>query len=409
MNELFSTTFISREIEYIGDEQDLRYSIPEFSKEYILKNHPIKSSYIKVVSERLRNLKISTTNIKRVSEYNEFGINALSIRNENEKVVARLLNDALRYSKNENLDDALIKIDEAKSILPNYAEIYRVSGFIKASSEDFLGAESDYKTGLEIEPENPRLLYFYGSFLLYSLNDLENAFIHVEKLHELRPESEYPTLLFARILSTNGDSEKSISLLKNLLKKPSRSKTTIRIINTDLIGVYSYWARAIVEKEGDFDLAISKFQYAIEIYEISVDSRNFDSRMTKAFCNVLKSYLKLIPKSHNQENATDISDLLVKYDDQISLNQSKEYLQHLLSNSLGIIRINQERNSGIIVTKNSNKFFAFISSENGKQFYANKKGFKTSSDFDFISEGTSVTFEIGNNKQGDCAINIEVK
>jgi LuxR family glucitol operon transcriptional activator len=411
MNELFSTTFISREIEYTSDEQNLRYSIPEFSKEYILKNHPIGSSYIKLISERLRNLKTSTSNITRVSSYNEFGINALSIENSNEKVVAKLLADALRYSKKGSIDDALKKIIEAKSILPNYAEVYRVSGFIKASSEDSLGAESDYKTGLEIAPDNPRLLYFYGSFLMSPIiSDLENAQIQVEKLIKIRPESDYPNLLYARILSTNGDFEKSINLLNKLLKKTENSKQIIKIINTDLISVYSYWARTIVEKDGDFDLAINKFKQAIEIYENSVDSRNYDTRMTKGFCNLIKSYIKIIPKSHNQENAQDISDLLEKYDDQISLNQSKEYLQNLLSNIYGINRQNQEKQQGSIVSIRADKYFAFISSEHHvKDFFAHKKGFKTSSDFDFINVGMSVEFEIGNNNQGECAINIEVK
>jgi LuxR family glucitol operon transcriptional activator len=410
MNELFSTTFISREIEYTGDEQDLRYSIPEFSKEYILKNHPIASSYIKLISERLRNLKISTSNITRVSGYNEFGINALSIENENEKVVAKLLTDALRYSKTGDIDNALTSISEAKSILPNYAEVYRVSGFIKASSQDLLGAESDYQTGLEIAPDNPRLLYFYGSFLMSPLSDLVNARNHVEKLIKIRPESENPILLYARILSSNDEHKESINLLNKLLKKPENSKQSIKVINTDLISVHSYWAKTIVEKDGDFDLAVTKFKHAIGIYENSVDSRDYDSRMTKGFCNLIKSYLKIIPKSHNQENAQDISDLLEKYDDQISLNQSKEYLQNLLSNIYGINRENQVKHKGSIVSIRAYKYFAFISSEHHvKDIFAHKNSFKTTSDFDFINVGMSVEFEIGNNNQGECAINIEVK
>lgn len=409
MNELFSTTFISREITHIGEEQDLRYSIPDFSKEYILKHHPISSNFIKVISERMRNLNISITNINRVSEYNEFGVNALSIKNANEKVVANLLINALRESKNGNLNDALSNINEAKSILPNYVEVYRVSGFIKATYEDLLGAETDYKTGLEIDPENTRLLYFYGSFLMSPLSDMVNARIHVEKLILLRPDSEYPTLLFARILSTSGEYERSISLLNNLMNKTGQTKQIIRIINTDLISVYSYWARATVEKDGDFDKAISKFKQAIEIYEESVDARNYDTRMTRVFCNLLKSYLKLIPKSHNQENAQEISDLMIKYDNQISLNQSKDYLNTLLANVFGISRDQQVINNGTIKSKNQTNFFAFIQSESGKEYYANKKGFKTSSDFDFISIGMAVTFEIGTNKQGECAINVEAK
>ncbi|MDB9963724.1 NB-ARC domain-containing protein [Vicingaceae bacterium] len=408
LNELFSTTFIKRVMEHTNDDQDFRYSIPEFSKEYILKNHPINSSHIKKITERLRVLNISTLNIERVSSYNEFGTNALTWNNPSEKIIATKLSEALQYSKNGDVDNALKSINEAKSILPNYAEVYRVSGFIKGSYEDLLGAEADYKTGLEIAPENPRLLFYYSGFLL-KMNDLINAKIHVEKLIKIRPEAIDPNILYGRVLSTTGKFVEAIDLFNKLLKNRENNKRKIAKISTALIKSYSYWARAIVEKDGDFDLAITKFKQAIEIYENSVDSGNYDEKTTQAFCFVIKTYIKLIPKTHNQENAQGIINLLKKYDEQMSLVQPKEILQKILSNTFGEIR---EKHQGSILSipdsSDTDSNFAFIESD-GKSIYANKKDFKTSSDFNVIDIGMPVEFELGTNTIGECAINIEVK
>lgn len=212
INELFSTTFISREILHESGSQEIRYVIPDFSREYLLSKHPMPAKFIKDINIKLRKIDQSAESIKRVSGYNEFGLYSLTVRNSNEKVVARLINEALKYSKSENFPIALEKLNEAKSILPNYFEVYRVSAFVKATSGDVIGAEEDYKTGLSIEPDNPRLLYFYSGFLLYSLDDVTTALELASKLHAIRPNSEYPTFLFARCLSSSGNNPEAISV-----------------------------------------------------------------------------------------------------------------------------------------------------------------------------------------------------
>ncbi|MGB0871434.1 MAG: NB-ARC domain-containing protein [Flavobacteriales bacterium] len=406
LNELFSTTFISREIEYNGNEQTIKYSIPPFAKEYVLKNHPIDSKYVWEISEKIRRLKISTSKIKRISSYNEFGINAITIRNSNEKVVARLLQDSLSLSKKNEIKEALLKIEEAKSILPNYFEIYRISAFIKASSEDPLGAEVDYETGLDIEPDNPRLLYFYGSFLM-NIPDVPKAYDFVEKLFKLRPNSAYPTLLFARILSASDEHDKAVEILLKLKKEQDQTKYIERIINTNLIGIYSFWGKVIIEKEGDIDLAISKFKDSITIYEESFFANNYDEKMTKAFCRTIIAFLKGIPRSHNMHNVDYFKKLFDVHNDQISLNQSLDYLIELLEYSTGVTINNEQNYTGAVVSLFRDKQFAFVSRNNARDLFASRSSFQPIEIFDDLSEGSVVEYEIGENSKGICAINLK--
>jgi LuxR family glucitol operon transcriptional activator len=408
INELFSTTFITRDIIHENGSQEIRYTIPPFSREYLIKNHPVKKDLVKSISMKLRSLEISASAIQRTTSYNEFNLYALTIRNSNEKVVARLINEALKLSKNTEYENAIKKIDEAKSILPNYFEVYRVSAFIKASNGEVIGAEEDYKTGLSIEPDNPRLLYFYAGFLLYSLDDIENAIEFSEKVHKLRPQSEYPTFLYARCLSTKGENKKAISLIEILLNTGTLTKQTERVAYTDLISFYSYYGTEIIRSNGDYTESKKAFIKGLEIFEQCYSKKNYDERMIKNFCNVLKSFIKMIPKMHNEENIPYIKELFAKFDDLISLNQSKDYLQNLFQSTYNYTIDISKKINGQITNIHREKAFLFIKSEDNTEYYGNKKAFLYEDDFSISKINEKVKFKVGTNTQGDCATEIEL-
>lgn len=408
INELFATTFISREIIHESGSQEIRYVIPDFSREYLLSKHPIPAKFIKDINSKLKKIDQSAASIQRVTDYNEFGLYSLTVRNSNEKVVARLINEALKHSKSENFPSALNKLDEAKSILPNYFEIYRVSAFVKATSGDIIGAEEDYKTGLSIEPDNPRLLYFYSGFLLYQLDDVKNALELASKLHEIRPDSEYPTFLFARCLSTIGKNVEAINLIENLIKSNRLNQHNLRVAQTDLISFYGYYGVEIVKRDGDYKNAIEKFEKGLKLFEECVANKNHDERMIKNFCNLLKTYLKTVPKMQNIDGIDYLKSLFTRYDEILSLNQSKNYLLSLFQNNYDETIEYAPSLEGIVVTIDKERSFIFIENNDGERLYGHKKAFKYQTDFHTIKLGQKVKFDIGNNKQGECAIKIEI-
>lgn len=411
LNELFATTLIAREIvkDSSTNSQEITYQIPDFAKEYLLKKYPIDATFVKEINSKLKKLFQTTSVIRRQTDYNEFGLNAISIRNTNEKVTARLITEALRRSKNGDFERAITKLDEAKSILPNYSEIYRVSAFIKATNGDILGAEQDYKLGLEIEPDNPRLLYFYSGFLLYQLDDVTGALSYASKLHEIRPKSEYPTFLFARCLSTSGKNEDAINLIETLINDGSLNQINLRIAFTDLISMYAHWGVEFIQKEGDFNTSIQKFLQSFKIFEYCYSRKNFDGKMIKNFCSSLKLFIKNIPKMHASPYLSQIKDLFIKYDDQIALNQSKSYLHSIFSNQYDMeISATIAHFEGTMEFVNHSENYAFILKTDGNKLYAHKRAFKYPNDFFAVKKGTKVIFDIGSNKQGPCATNVQL-
>lgn len=424
INELFATTIVAREIIHNAEGNEVMYQISEFAKDYILLKHPVDVGFVKDIISKINSLSKTTSGINQATQANEFAINAITIRNVNEKVTARLISEALKFSKNgSNLETsgdiigskkayllALEKINEAKSILPSYFEIYRVSAFIKATSGDILGAEQDYLTGFEMEPDNPRLLYFYAGFLLYSFDDVENATIAAEKLYKIKPNSKHPALLLSRCYSTAMKHKEAIELVEKVIEQGSLTKSELRIANTDLISMYGYWGNEIVQGEGDYQKAILTFIKGLSIFEFCVDERNFDGKMIKNFCSTLKTFIKAIPKIHNEDNLEYIKELFIKYDDQLALNQSKNYLSNMVEEAYGIEFIeNYNGLHGVIDRINHTMHFAFIKIGDGTDLYVNANSFKYRTDFENLKTGDRVSYQLGQNKQGKCAINLIVE
>ncbi len=409
LNDLFSTTFIAREIENVFGSQEIKYMIPDFAKEYLLKNHPIQADFIKEINRKHNKLSKDTEQIKKVSSYNEFGLNALTIRNTNEKVTARLLTEALKFSKRGMLNESLQKISEAKSILPNYFEVYRVSAFVKATFDDYLGAEQDYKIGIEIESDNPRLLYFYSGFLLYQLNDADSAFPLAERLIGLRPNSIYPTFLYTRCLSVSGRHIEAIEKLRNLLNSTSMNDESKRIAVTDLISQHSHLGIQLIQKDGDFEGAKEKFLKALGYFERMVREKNYDVKMIKNFCTAIISFIKYIPKIHNEENINYLRELVIRYNDYLALNNSKSHIVYLLNEVYNVdLSIDAPKYSGFIDELKKDNGFAFIKSDtNGNRYYANKRVFKEDT-WRVLRRGDLVMFDIGTNNLGECAINVNI-
>ncbi|MDM8176008.1 NB-ARC domain-containing protein [Olivibacter sp. 47] len=85
INELFTTTLISRELMGQKTLEEITYKITDFAKDFLSKNHPLSIETVKKVTGRLKNLSQSVARLEQVNEHNEFGLNAISFRTPNEK------------------------------------------------------------------------------------------------------------------------------------------------------------------------------------------------------------------------------------------------------------------------------------------------------------------------------------
>lgn len=407
LNELYSTTLITRDS---NQHSEFVYYLSDFSKDYLLKYHPPKSNIVKEVTKKLKSLQISEQNTNDLTNRNYFAISALSISNTNEKVVAKEIGRALRLSRKGFYKDALEIINSAIQIAPEYFELYRISALLKAWSDDLIGASEDYEKALEIEPNNPRILYFYVGFLLDKINDKEEALMHSTKLYEHHKNEPSVVILHSRCLSHNNLLDDAIQIVERLLSSTvngqDKRKAYSQIIKYHSIQATNYC------KGKDFKSAVRSFETARETMEKCIFDGDFDTELVYIMNSVLANYTYL-PILNFKEIEQDLLEFISKNVKILgfgsNFNVLKEKFVEVFEINIDDAKITEEFNKNRLignvslnkVNLKANKYF-FIRHKNNSYFahITNFKEFIPDHVWSSIEEGQVIFFNEGYDREG---------
>ncbi len=415
--ELFKTTLISREILDATNIEEVYYFIPEFAKEFLSKKHPVDINYVKRITAKSKELNSGINEIKKVNSYNEFSINALTCETSNQRIAAKLLSEALNLSKNKDYDSALLKVNEARNVDPNYFEVYRVSAFMKANTGDILSAEDDYLMGLEISPNNIRLLYYYAQFLLFQLEDTKKALECAEKVYLQKPNHPNTAFLFARCYNVMKEFNKAIQVIKTLIAETELDSLNLRVAYTELVSLYSHSGQSYFKVQSDIENGVSHFKKSFDTFAYCVKNNIIDYKLIKNFGEALSTFLNMLPSTEIEKNKDYVKSTILKYQKQLEITNLGrriiiKYAEKFDDHSLDELftNINSETDKiGNIVKPKDNDSYAFIESD-GERYFAhitNFVGLNDKRDLKKIREGQLVSFEIGVGHKGECAINIK--
>lgn len=416
--ELFKTTLINREIKDVNNLEEVYYYISDFAKDFLSKNYQIDAEYVKSLTKKYKTLEEGLKDITKYSRHNEFNINAIDFATANQKIAAKFLSEALSYSKSSDFEKALQKVNEARNIDANYVEVYRVAAFIKATQGDILSAEEDYQMGLEIAPNNLRLLFYYAQFLLFNLEDSDKALIYAQKVYEQNPNHPYTSLLFARCYNHNRDFNKAIQILRNLLANKDLDPKNTRVAYTELISLYSNTGQSLLRIETDIDNAINHYKKAFETFEKCVEKNIIDYKVLKNFVDCLYSFINTIPTTEIEKNKNLLKTLILKYEKQIALThlchkviiKYADKFNDVSFNHLLDYEVSGDKKIGNVSKPKGDVNFVFIETDK-ERIYANRYDFVDCSnwlDWKNLQNGQLVSYEIGTNQQGNCAKNVKL-
>jgi len=416
--ELFKTTLISRQIEDGNNYEEIIYYISDFAKDFLSKKYPIEESYIRTNIKKSKELNLGIQQINKVQKYNEFALNALVYDNQNQMISAKFLQEALYFSKNGDFETALLKVKEAKNIDQNYFEVYRVGAFIKASQGDLLSADEDYQLGLEIAPENPRLLYYYAQFLMFKLEDIDGALMYAQKVYAQKPKHPHSAFLIARCLNSSQDIPKAIKVIKDLIDSVQLDSKDLRIANTELISYYIEIGKNALTIQTDIEMGISHFKKAFDLFEHCISNSIIDYKMSKNYSVGLLHFIRMMPVVTIEENRDYVKSLITKTDSYINLTIDLKrkiilkYEEKFKDDSLNYlidIESTLEKKIGNVSKPRNMENFVFIETDTDR-FFAHRYDFLDIAnwkDWKSIKDGQLVSFEIGENRSGPCAINVK--
>lgn len=410
--KLTPTTMITRE----AKDNTLIYSVSDFTKEYLSQHHSPKPDFFKKIADKQNKLNSGLEDAKRISMHNKYDLNA--IRGDN--VVIRVIQEALLLSKKRNYDEALRRIEFAKQNAPGCVDAYRISAFIKAQKGDYLGAENEYLCGLEVEPSNQRLIYFYANFLLFYLHDNNKALEYANKLYALDEKSPESIILLARCVAYNGEIENGIELIEKLIKNSILTNKQKKISSTLLIDFYKRWAEHKIDIEKDYNTAIEYISKGLNHFDYCVNGDYIDEKLITEFIELFVIFFNKIPK-HCHPKSETIFKHVKTYENLISQRHQAEFIfkntikysNIELSNILikDVLKVEEETNriNGIVDFFDYNKLYGFINGNNSSRYFFHLNNIINYDGITPIGKETFASFEIGKNDKGECAVKVILK
>lgn len=411
INELFSTTLLFRDTNNTAGLQEYKYSLTSFARNYILKFHPIDGTFSREIFQKIKELSASTSDIENRTIENKFSVNSMKIRNTNEKVVAKSLFDGLKYSKKKDYAKAIDKLNLAESIAPEYFEVYRVRAFIQANSDNLILAEDDYHKALELEPKNPKVLYFYSGFLLDKLGDEEAALEYSSQLIQLEPLYSDPYFLAARCNLRGQKFAEGIKIIEECLTNDKISKNTQnKIIGYSLlINAFNLYATYLAEIKKEYNKSIAQFILGIDAFKRCINYNVFDIRTLRTFVKFLYSLCKNIDHLHlNKEQERLIYKVVRENIERIVRATGDTNILDFLTNKYGFIwegyndiEIDKGKLYGFLSIRNldlNNKSFVFITTPDNERIIAHRSEFinvRSNQEWINMKDRTEVTYYEG--------------
>ena len=297
------------------------YQLSAFVLDYISKHgdtREVNRIYQQITTSQKELRALRQQDLVRSNTY-KYKIERVNIGNTDDisLIVRKELIQAFTLLTDASPLQALNRINELVQKYSEVAEVYRISGFIKAKNNDIFGATQDYQRALELEPDNTLILWTIAKFSAqYPTQDYELALSYIEKALVLDP-TEF-TLKTAKALycSRSGNSEEAKKLYTEAL-------LTIQEVNK----IPEYYKSQI-------------FDQAIDCYIRSSDQAVRNSN-TKSFNQDIDKSIELLDEALTsglydnkliENRLPQIINQIVKYKNLISL-EIKDSLKYLIRKS----------------------------------------------------------------------------
>lgn len=216
VQELMRTNMFLMTSASLGGTYESRYELSQLARAYLSKFYPAgKDKQLELIS--LKNKLISSgEEFQKGAARNPLSPYTIHTRSRSDWVIARLLREALELSKQDAFDEALVILERAKILAPDFYECFRVEGWINALMGNASEAYASYERAIETEPSAANARMMFAGFLLREIKDSKGAYDQFKEVIRLSPQSHEPKVELARCCLFLGEYAEAISLLGEL-------------------------------------------------------------------------------------------------------------------------------------------------------------------------------------------------
>lgn len=226
LQQLFNTNMIVMDSRPRGSSYITQYQVSDLARDYLKKHHPVEDAISKVILGRNRELSQLR---EQLHSENAYSIYTIGIRTKHDLVAAKYLRDALYASKNNDHQTAELYLEHARELAPDYFEVHRVEGWLRAKLGHVAAAKDAYEAAIALAPDVAPVRFWYSQLLLRAF-DAESALKELEVGAEIDPESNHIQVEIARCKLYLFQFQAARTILEPLLDRKDLDERSGRIL-----------------------------------------------------------------------------------------------------------------------------------------------------------------------------------
>ena len=194
----------------------ISYDITELSKDYLNIIDIVTPSEREYFTRKYNNLKAFKEHNAAKVKNDAYSFDAFTIRDDNDIVLAKYLDEAIKYRK--NYAKAKIYIDKAKQLDNKYFEIYKVEGIVHFVKKEYDLAEIAYYKAMQLNQESPVIRVFYAEIISKYKSENDEALQNLKIAEKISPNQYKICLEIARVNMYLFNFDESIKYFEQILQ-----------------------------------------------------------------------------------------------------------------------------------------------------------------------------------------------
>jgi len=388
--QLMRSCMISNSSTPLGNVFETVYELTVLARQFLQRCEPPPVE----VQRRIRSKRTELRHGVEVDGKKRIVVNAekVTLRTDSDVVAARILQEAVRSSSKGDVDGAERLLDQARSLAPDYFEVFRVQGWIRARSGQILAAKESYESAIDLQPDDAQLRYWYGTFLgryfdaMLGLRQMEAALSIYQEDPEIRVE-------MARFYMFARSYERAECELGKVFETTGAGSFTLAKAWDLKVQLPLRRAEELLDERRAVDAA-EALMGAMAAYE-EIPEPNRDEKIRSRLDLALRLFVKVRRMaSENWEGAAEFEAWIKQYK-AVPVTISEEVVA---GKYVGVIDYIPE----------DTRFGFLLSSEGSERLFFHKDSCRSIEVWKILEHGVKVRFDMGSNDTGRCAVNLSL-
>ncbi|GAA1616197.1 hypothetical protein GCM10009789_82760 [Kribbella sancticallisti] len=205
------------------------------------------------------------------------------VRGPQDVPTAQILRNALLVSQSRDFEAALAEIDRARKLNPDFWEVDRVDGFVRAAGGEYASATVAYRSAHAKADEEGKAVvsYFLAGHLSRNLRDVESAIVYAKEAHRVLDVADTAVALGNYLVWTR-HFEAGIQLIEPVVKDAEGKLKLIAL--SSLSQAYRRWASYAADEEKNPALQYQRGRRGLDIALAAIEAGVIDTRLRDEAC-----------------------------------------------------------------------------------------------------------------------------